>query len=241
MNERTIAALYDTRGAAESARDDLVAIGLSSNDVSIRSTEDESASDSSGGGFWATLGDMFMPDEDRYTYAEGMRRGGYLVSAQVPEGYEDRVADVLERHEPIDLDQRAESWRQGGWAGYDASTSGAYGSTAGAGAQTAYGGTSAGMAEAGAGYEHRERSVGTTGTDESIPVVEEQVRVGKREVGRGGVRVRSYVRERPVEEQVTLRDETVRVERRPVDRPIGAGDAVSRSAPLRPSSATRRR
>ena len=59
-----------------------------------------------------------------------------------------------------------------------------------------------------------------------LPVAEEELRVGKREVGRGRVRVRSYIVERPVEAQVALRDETVRVERRPVDRPLEPGDAA---------------
>ncbi len=54
-----------------------------------------------------------------------------------------------------------------------------------------------------------------------IPVVEEELQVGKRQVQRGGVRIHSHVTERPVEEQVTLRDETVNVERRPVDRSVG--------------------
>jgi uncharacterized protein (TIGR02271 family) len=62
--------------------------------------------------------------------------------------------------------------------------------------------------------------------DEVIQAAEEQLRVGKREIGRGSVRVRSYVTERPVEEQVALREETVHVERRPVDRPLDAGDAA---------------
>jgi uncharacterized protein (TIGR02271 family) len=52
-------------------------------------------------------------------------------------------------------------------------------------------------------------------TREAIPVVEEDVKVGKRDVERGRVRVRSYVVEQPFEELVRLRDETVRVERRP--------------------------
>jgi len=56
-------------------------------------------------------------------------------------------------------------------------------------------------------------------TDETvIPVVEEDIQIGKREVQRGGVRVRTEVTERPVEEQVSLREEHVHVERRPVDR-----------------------
>jgi stress response protein YsnF len=40
------------------------------------------------------------------------------------------------------------------------------------------------------------------------------------------VRVRSYVTERPVEEQVELREERVTIERRPVDRELRAGDTA---------------
>ncbi len=66
----------------------------------------------------------------------------------------------------------------------------------------------------------------------TIPVVEEQLEVGKREVERGGVRVESRVEEVPVEEQVTLREEHVRVERRPVDRPVEAADAAFKEGTL---------
>jgi stress response protein YsnF len=66
-----------------------------------------------------------------------------------------------------------------------------------------------------------------TGRDEDVVErAQEELLVGKREVGRGRVRVRSYVTERPVEEQVNLREERVQVERRPVNRPVGPGDAV---------------
>jgi uncharacterized protein (TIGR02271 family) len=56
--------------------------------------------------------------------------------------------------------------------------------------------------------------------EEVVPVVEEELRVGKRQVQQGGIRVYSRVTERPVEENVNLRQERVSVERRPVDRPI---------------------
>jgi uncharacterized protein (TIGR02271 family) len=59
--------------------------------------------------------------------------------------------------------------------------------------------------------------------EEVLPVVEEQLRIGKRAVTRGGVRVYSRVSERPVEEDVWLREEHVRVDRRAVDRPVTAG------------------
>ena len=62
------------------------------------------------------------------------------------------------------------------------------------------------------------------GQTAAIPVVEEEIAIGKREVERGGVRVRTEVEERPVQEQVNLREEHVRVERRPVDRPASEAD-----------------
>jgi uncharacterized protein (TIGR02271 family) len=55
-------------------------------------------------------------------------------------------------------------------------------------------------------------------------VIEEELRVGKRAVRRGGVRVYSQVVSQPVEEQVKLREEHVRVERRPANGPVEAGD-----------------
>jgi uncharacterized protein (TIGR02271 family) len=51
-----------------------------------------------------------------------------------------------------------------------------------------------------------------------VPVIEEQLRVGKRDVPAGGVRVSTYVVTTPVEEPVTLREERVDVERRPANR-----------------------
>ena len=58
----------------------------------------------------------------------------------------------------------------------------------------------------------------------AIPVIKEDLEVGKREVQGGGVRVESKVTERPVQEQVNLREEHVKVERRPVDRAASAAD-----------------
>ncbi len=57
-----------------------------------------------------------------------------------------------------------------------------------------------------------------------IPEVEEQVKIGTRTVSRGGVRIYTHPTEKMVEEPVTLREEEVHVERRPVDRPAGTGE-----------------
>jgi len=58
----------------------------------------------------------------------------------------------------------------------------------------------------------------------AIPIVEEQLTVGKREVDRGGVRVYSHVVEQPATADVSLRDERIVVERRPVNRMATAAD-----------------
>ena len=66
----------------------------------------------------------------------------------------------------------------------------------------------------------RDAATAARGEDKTtaIPVVKEEVQIGKRRVLRGGVRVYSRVLEEPVEESVPLREEHVRVERRPVNR-----------------------
>jgi uncharacterized protein (TIGR02271 family) len=66
----------------------------------------------------------------------------------------------------------------------------------------------------------------------TIPVVEEELQVGKREVERGGVRVESRVEEKPVAAEVQLREERVHVERHPVDRPVTDADAAFREGTL---------
>ncbi len=58
----------------------------------------------------------------------------------------------------------------------------------------------------------------------AIPIVEEELVVGKREVDRGGVRVYSHVVETPVQAQVDLHEERVNVTRRAVDRQATAAD-----------------
>src|SRR5579884_3106944 len=61
----------------------------------------------------------------------------------------------------------------------------------------------------------------------SVPVVQEDMQVGKRRVLRGNVRVYSRVVSQPVEETVRLREEHVRVERQPVNRPATEADLAA--------------
>jgi len=71
-----------------------------------------------------------------------------------------------------------------------------------------------------------QRDTGIAGnSNTAIPVVQEELKVGKREVERGGVRVFSRVVETPVDQSISLREEHVNVERRPVDQPISGLDS----------------
>ncbi len=69
-----------------------------------------------------------------------------------------------------------------------------------------------------------ERAGGAVAGDAVIPIAEEELLVGKREVDRGGVRVYRHTVEEPVREDVTLHDERVVLEHRQVNRPVTDAD-----------------
>ena len=69
-----------------------------------------------------------------------------------------------------------------------------------------------------------ERRESAPNESRSVPVIEEEMQVGKRRILRGGVRVYTRSEERPVEKDVRLTEEKVRLERRPADRPATEAD-----------------
>ena len=201
----TFTAMYERREDAERVQAELSRLGIIDTDgVGIHDQQSTGLSSDNqgsehGSGFFGSLRDMFVPDEDSQTYGEGIRRGHYLLTVNTDEQNVDRVHDILENSTAVDVDEKASAWRNEGWSG---------------------GTAQAAMGTAGARTQATGRQVG----EEHIPIVEEQLAVGKREVSRGGVRVRSYVKETPVEEQVRLREEHVDIERRPVDQPLSAAN-----------------
>lgn len=224
-NDRTITAFFDNRDDAQEAVDALRAQGVASSDIEmIAGNNPETGPESAGNrpyqdeGFWASLANLFMPDEDRYTYAEGLQRGGYLVTVQTTSADYDAILAILDREGSVDLDERSSSWRSAGWDYRAKARSSDLPDNV----------MSRGMEEdTGLLGEDRNLSADerrTATSDQAIPIAQEQLRVGKREVNEGRVRVRSYVVEQPVEEDVELRQERVNVERRPVDRAIGGTD-----------------
>jgi uncharacterized protein (TIGR02271 family) len=206
---RTVTALYDTRQEAEAARQRLA----SALDIERVKVIDQN---SGGGGNGRSLNDLYLSSDDRHAYGEGLRRGGFLLCAEVHSGEDhERIIQLLEESSSVDLEERQQSWQKEGWAPFSGQSSSA---TTG-GAQSAMGGATGGGTQSAIGGGVK--GGGNVVEEEHIPIVEEELRVGKREVTRGGARVRSYVREVPVEEQVTLREDHVSVERRPVQQQQG--------------------
>ena len=264
---QTITAMYDDQAQAQAAFSKLVAAGIPQSAIRLTPGSSNTTNRSTGsydhtrdeGGFWSSLKDLFVPEEDRYSYSEGLSRGGTLLSASVDEGKVHTAMDILEEHGSVDLDEREATWRKEGWGGYSGGTTSNAGMTSGSTGTAGTGSTMTnpnmlGGAEAAGGIPVTGEAVGagtrtgaadlrTSGTggtastseaagtrsagmsgNETIPIVEERLNVGKRVTDHGRVRVRSYAVERPVEEQVNLRQESVEVERRPVDRAPTEGD-----------------
>ncbi|RYD94493.1 MAG: DUF2382 domain-containing protein, partial [Sphingobacteriales bacterium] len=85
-------------------------------------------------------------------------------------------------------------------------------------------------------YDARRRDTGTTDREDTIPVVREELEVGKREVETGRVRLRSRLEEKEVSENVNLREENVNVERTATDRPASEADMRERNVEMRERS-----
>jgi uncharacterized protein (TIGR02271 family) len=210
-----ITAMFKNRADAEIAKADLESeLQLPAGAVQLHAQDAAGATSTptQDTGILAGLRNLFVPEDDRSAYASGIQRGGVLVSAEVDEAHIDRAYDILDRDGAIDLDEQQSEWSQNREAVAGTTTAAAMTTS------PATGGFDAPLTPA------PTATAGRVG-EEVIPVVEERLRVGKRDVERGRVRVRSYIVETPVEEQVTLRSEHVELERRPVDRELTAADA----------------
>jgi hypothetical protein len=72
------------------------------------------------GGIVGALTDSGVPENDAHVYAEGVRRGGTLVTAKVDD---QRVADaerILGHTKAVNLEERRGEYQAGGWTGFDA-------------------------------------------------------------------------------------------------------------------------
>ena len=202
MTEETIVAMYDVPAHAEAAIRDLKAAGVPPNAISSHAeggtAGGTTAAPAREPGFWASLFGGETTDSATFdrSVASGAS-GATVVTVKVPEQHKSRVVEILERHDPIDFDERSAS----------------YGTTQTTTTTTAATPVAAAPLPKAAATA---KPAATATGDDTIKVMEERLVVGKRAVNNGGARIRSYVVETPVQEQVSLHSETVHVERRPV-------------------------
>jgi len=178
------------------------------------------------GGLLGGLIGAGVPEDDANYYAEGVRRGGTLVTVNSSDDMAENAYDIMQRHGAVDIDERGAQWQSSGWSRFDENAQ-PYTSQELSGFNTARASSPSTM--------NRSTTTGTSNTtnrtadsgETVLPVMEEEIQVGKRQVQRGGVRIFTHVTETPVEEQVTLREETVNVERHAVNRPISDADMAA--------------
>lgn len=72
------------------------------------------------GGIIGALMEAGVSKANADVYAEGIRRGGALVTARVPDGERSRYEAVMDRA-AVDVKSRGDAYRQAGWTGYNAS------------------------------------------------------------------------------------------------------------------------
>jgi uncharacterized protein (TIGR02271 family) len=214
MMTSTIVGMFDDGSHARAAASDLAGLGVSSSDITVTQSDTQngytayqgtaSSGHKVGGGisgFFKSLFGADANDDDTNLYSEALRRGTTVVTASVNETVLDDAVEVFNRHGAIDIDRLSNQYRSTGFRTFD-ETAPIYTPEQSRGDWEAF---------------RAQREV-------AVPVVEEELQVGKRTVQRGGVRVYTRTTEQPVSETVNLREERVRVERRPVSREATAQD-----------------
>lgn len=71
------------------------------------------------GGIIGALTDSGVSEPDAHVYAEGVRRGGTLVTARVDEPLASQAQQILSQHAPVDIVARRSEYEAGGWSGFD--------------------------------------------------------------------------------------------------------------------------
>jgi uncharacterized protein (TIGR02271 family) len=208
---QSIVGLFNSFTEANGAKQSLAKQGISTSDIVVSAHEGDIATDIStsssttqtqtGGGFMQGVENFFSDlfgnsdNDSAGHYSEAVRRGGAVVTVTVEDDAQrDTVRSTLASVGAVNIEERVAAWRETGYTGYQK-------------ASPAY--TADQVAE--------ERS-------RVIPVIQEDLEVGKRQVDLGRVRVVSRVVETPVSESVSLREEHATIERHPVDRPASTAD-----------------
>ena len=199
---KTIVGLYDDRTTARTVLNDLEAAGFGEDHLRFASTQKGDATgydiDANRDASADSLKSYGVAEDESRFYAEGVRRGGSLVIARVHDDDVDKAVDIMSGHNPVRYEDRKEDYL----ADYDAS---------------------ADMYDEAQVTKNRNRYADQS--KQRLQEIEEHIKIGKREVVRGGVRVHQYVDTDVEEETLRLRDEEIRVDRQNVNRALSPDEA----------------
>jgi len=173
------------------------------------------------GGLIGSLVSLGIPEEHAHFYAEGVRRGGSLVVVRTTDDRAEYAADILRDNGAVDVDKRQGDYQTTGFSRFD-DTAPAYTADEVVKERSRYSTPVTATID-------RTLNTGTdrtlnVGDEANIPIVEEQIEVGKRAVVSGGARVYTHIIETPVQENVSLSEEHVEVNRHAVNRPLQPGE-----------------
>ncbi len=202
---KTIVGLYDDRATAHRVVEELEDRGFGEDHLRYASHEKGERSsyevDVKKGATPDALTGYGVPKDESEFYAEAVRRGGALVIARVHDQDAEVAADIMARHNPVRYEDRYAAYKEEGFTGYEESKP----------------------------YDQdkirEERARYADEAKSRFEEIEEQLKIGKREVVRGGVRVHKYVDTDVVEETLRLRDEEIHVDRERVDRKLTPEEA----------------
>ena len=210
---KTLIGLYDTFAEAEQVVQGLTQHGLSHSDMRLiahngagrQATAGSPDSLAEANILQKRLTDRGVPPHEARAYIERVHQGKAVVVVQASDDWAERGLEIMRQPHPANGGARAAQRSQRARARV----------TLYPGSQPTAGGRR--------GHVSLETQPAGQGTM-TIPVVEEEIAVGKRQVERGKARIRSRVEEHPVGESVQLHGEQVIVERHPVDRPATEAD-----------------
>ncbi|CAA9386816.1 MAG: hypothetical protein AVDCRST_MAG74-841 [uncultured Pyrinomonadaceae bacterium] len=222
----TVVGLFDSKTEAQAAMRDLMAAGFAEEHIDFSNRRyDETTSGAATsntttgttGGISGFFNSLFGDDStEARNYTSVASDAEAILTVQTDSDERARqIADILDRNGAVDVDERAAQY-QGNYAQSGSTTTENRTTQTGDMTQNR-------TAQTGDMTQNRTAATGDT----TIPIIEEDLQVGKRQVQGGGVRVHSRVIEKPVEETVRLREEHVVVNRHPVDRAVTDADMAS--------------
>ena len=240
--KQTVVGLFSKQSEAQEAVQQLISKGFSNSNIDLSAGSTGSSTTSTDTGYDTSTGskdfnldtdqqhesgvtkffkNLFGSDDstDVNRYSTAASRGDSIVTVHADSADEaERAADILDSYGAVNVDEDAD--------GYNSTTGaapvGAFNETTGTSVNTVgMGDTTTGTYDTG----NKKDFVSDDVNDKtSISVIEEELQVGKRTVETGGVRLRSRIIERPVEESLRLKEERVYVNRNPVNRTATSAD-----------------